>query len=67
MRKYRTVDGDRWMVLDEYLDKSDAIVARDDWKRHLRVDKPNTIVKIEPTVDGNGVTLWQILARKGGR
>jgi hypothetical protein len=55
------------MVLDEYLDKSDAIVARDDWKRHLRVDKPNTIVKIEPTVDGNGVTLWQILARKGGR
>jgi hypothetical protein len=64
--KYTTIDGVRWMVLDVYTDKSEAIEARDDWKRHLRIQKPNALVKIEETKDGNGLRIWEIIARQEG-
>lgn len=28
-----TIDGEKWYILDTELEKSDAIVARDDWKK----------------------------------
>jgi hypothetical protein len=64
--KYTTIDGVRWMVLDIYTDKSEAIEARDDWKHHLRTQKPNAIVRIAETKDGNGLKIWEVLARQEG-
>jgi hypothetical protein len=61
-KEYRVLDGHRYRIIDEYLDKSDAIVARDDWKQHLRKKDDKVMVKIEPFKDGNGAVVWQVLA-----
>jgi hypothetical protein len=61
-KQYRTIDGRRYRVIDWYIDKSDAIVAKSDWQQHLRKKDDKISVKIEPFKDGNGIMLWELLA-----
>lgn len=62
MKDFRTIDGHRYRIIDEFLDKSDAIVARTEWQQHLRKKDDKIVVKIEPFKDENGLTIWQVLA-----
>jgi hypothetical protein len=64
-REHIVIDGERWDIMDEVLDKSDAIVSRDDYKYHLHnvMGRPNAVLKIDSRKDGNGVTMWMVLAR----
>ena len=62
--KSRIIDKKRYQILDQYVKKSDAIVARDGWKTHLNEhSKQHIIIKIEPHTEPNGNVIWEILAR----
>ena len=59
------IDGERWDIVDEFSDKSDAIEAKAGWKIHLREvrKRPNVVVKIESRRNDFGETEWLLVAR----
>lgn len=52
---FRMVDGKRWKVIDSEIDKSNAIVLRDEYKKKFQRELPGypLLVKIEPHKDFN--------------
>jgi hypothetical protein len=63
-RKVLKIDGDEYYVLDTELDKSDAIVTRDDWKQFAnKKDLKYNLIKMYDIEDRNGTTIWCIVVR----
>lgn len=64
--KFRTINNKRWKVLNEFQDKSKAIVAQDDWKEQIRMQhKKQVMVRLDPVKDSKGIVIWQVISNEG--
>jgi hypothetical protein len=52
--------------LNEFQDKSKAIVAQDDWKEQFRLHhKKQVMVRLDPVKDSKGIIIWQVISNEG--